>query len=804
MNSSISAAEYVRTLEANENPDFNLLDGFNPNGRPMVANDLVLGTRITEMDSCRDILAFTMKTYDSETNKSATDLYIHSTQSLTTDRMTYHEWGTAISNPVVALDFCGADPQVLYIKSTDSQVWTMPINGGESRKVTDFPLGVESFKIFTGPMFTRYIICVMSVYPDKTPQQTADIDNAPKATSGMVFDNLMCRHWDTWNCYEKRNHLFVCPLTMNPYGLLEGECSSVVDLMYGMSTDCPPKPFGGTEEYSVDTNTFTASFTCRRVDKDGKQPHNMAWSTEVSIHEVAIPRTYAPNTAPSPASLTLVSEESNHGTNTHPIYTDDGKYLMYLQMEREQYESDATQLICYDTANKTTTNVTKHIDLSFGSLYEYKRDKTHVTVNSYAFFATAQYHACNRLFYLIVRIGEDGLPFLESIKVLAGDDCSRSSPLIGNSFNTVTKTVEERVYFVQSSLTTPGEIRCARLTVGDAEKLWLPWTFEAPTPGRWMLENTPIVIDMMEVFKPCPQYDNGDIHLPQVQSFYFSPVNEDGSENTDAAELVHCWYLPPVDLKDAAAEEGAPAGSVPLVVIIHGGPQGCILNAWNTRWNLSYHAARGYGVVAINFHGSTSFGQKYVDSIRNNWGGQPYRDIIRGTDFILGAKPYLNKDKVGALGASYGGYMINWLNGHNEDGKFKVLVNHDGIFGLKNLYYTTEELWFPEYEFGVPPPLRGSIKDGASVTAECTEGQYEKYDPSLFVDKWATPTLVIQGGLDYRVVDVEGIATFTALQRKGVPSRLLFFPDENHWCLKAGNSLKWHATVSEWVDTYLK
>jgi dipeptidyl aminopeptidase/acylaminoacyl peptidase len=195
----------------------------------------------------------------------------------------------------------------------------------------------------------------------------------------------------------------------------------------------------------------------------------------------------------------------------------------------------------------------------------------------------------------------------------------------------------------------------------------------------------------------------------------------------------------------------------------------------------------GYGVCAVNFHGSTSFGQEYCDSIRHDWGGQPYRDCLEAVRSILAHKAYLNPNKVGALGASYGGYMINWINGHTT--QFQCLVNHDGIFDLKSLYYSTEELWFPEFEFGLPwDPQSG----------------YDRANPSHYVDQWKTPTLVIQGGKDHRVVETEGLSTFTALQRQGIPSQLLYFPDENHWCLKPLNSVKWHQTVMAWLDRWLK
>ena len=193
-------------------------------------------------------------------------------------------------------------------------------------------------------------------------------------------------------------------------------------------------------------------------------------------------------------------------------------------------------------------------------------------------------------------------------------------------------------------------------------------------------------------------------------------------------------------------------------------------------------------MIAVNFHGSTGFGQAFTDSITGDWGGKPFEDLMKGLDHALANYPWLDSDRVGALGASYGGWMINWINGHTR--RFKCLVNHDGGFDEFANYFTTEELWFPEWEFKGTPWERPEL--------------YDKFSPSRYVSEWATPTLVIHGANDFRVVDAEGIATFTALQRRGIPSQLLYFPDENHWILKAKNSIVWHNTVLAWLDKWLK
>lgn len=245
-------------------------------------------------------------------------------------------------------------------------------------------------------------------------------------------------------------------------------------------------------------------------------------------------------------------------------------------------------------------------------------------------------------------------------------------------------------------------------------------------------------------------------------------------------EKVQAWLLKPVGFVDGK--------KYPVAFIIHGGPQGAIEDHFHYRWNPQAFAGAGFAVIAINFHGSTGFGQAFTDSISGDWGGKPFEDLMLGLDHALTNYPWLDGERVGALGASYGGWMINWINGHTNC--FKCLVNHDGGFDEFSNYFTTEELWFPEWEFkGVPwekPEL------------------FEKFSPSRYIAQWQTPTLVIHGALDYRLVDVEGIATFTALQRKGIPSQLLYFPDENHWVLKPRNSIVWHETILEWLDRWLK
>jgi dipeptidyl aminopeptidase/acylaminoacyl peptidase len=230
-------------------------------------------------------------------------------------------------------------------------------------------------------------------------------------------------------------------------------------------------------------------------------------------------------------------------------------------------------------------------------------------------------------------------------------------------------------------------------------------------------------------------------------------------------------------------------GRYPVAFIVHGGPQVSFGNQWNWRWNAQAYAARGYGVVFIDFHGSPGYGQAFTDSISQHWGDRPFEDLQKGLAAAVAKYPWLDGSRACSLGASYGGYMQNWIAGNWPDG-FRCIVNHAGIFDTRSMYYTTEELWFTEWENGGPYYQTTEV--------------HERFNPANFVTRWKTPMLVIHGQNDYRVPYAQGIATFTALQRRGIESRFVQFPDENHWILKPANSVYWYDTVLDWLDAHTK
>jgi dipeptidyl aminopeptidase/acylaminoacyl peptidase len=260
--------------------------------------------------------------------------------------------------------------------------------------------------------------------------------------------------------------------------------------------------------------------------------------------------------------------------------------------------------------------------------------------------------------------------------------------------------------------------------------------------------------------------------MGDYEQFTFSGWND---------ETVYCYVVKPADFD--------PNKKYPVAFLIHGGPQGSFGNNFHYRWNPQVYAGQGYAVVMVDFHGSVGYGQAFTDSISGDWGGKPLEDLKKGLAAALERYPWMDGERVGALGASFGGYMINWIAGNWPD-RFRCLVSHDGNLNERMAYFDTEELWFPEWEHGGTPwdnPM-----------------EYEKHNPINYIKNWRTPTLVVHGALDFRVVETQGFSTFTALQRKGIPSKLLYFPDENHWVLKPHNSILWHDTVLGWLDQWMK
>lgn len=318
----------------------------------------------------------------------------------------------------------------------------------------------------------------------------------------------------------------------------------------------------------------------------------------------------------------------------------------------------------------------------------------------------------------------------------------RTAALAAQGSSQMPQVGRDRLYFLHDDLQHPAELHSLRLDDKDARVLT---HFNDERLAR--------------------------VRLGEPVQFHFAGAHGD---------QVYAYLVKPVDFD--------PGKRYPVAVLIHGGPQGSFGNHFHYRWNPQTYAGAGIAALAIDFHGSTGYGQKFTDSIRGDWGGAPYQDVLKGLDAATQQFPFLDGQRACALGASYGGFLVNWIAGQTD--RFRCLVTHDGNLDERFAYFATEELWFPEWEHGGTP-------------WENPAG-YARHNPIDHVAKWKTPMLIVHGGLDYRVVDTEGLAAFNVLQRRGIPSQLLYFPDENHWVLKPHNSILWHDTVLGWLAQWLR
>jgi dipeptidyl aminopeptidase/acylaminoacyl peptidase len=416
------------------------------------------------------------------------------------------------------------------------------------------------------------------------------------------------------------------------------------------------------------------------------------------------------------------------GGDSTPLYSPDGKWLAWRMQKRAGYESDRFRLVVYDRKNGEIKNLTEDFDQWVEAIAWSPDSKT--------------------IYFTSENKGEAPIYRLD---VAAANAPVPAAGIRANAIQEITRGVNDEL-----SVTPDGKMLVfTRLSV------------QSPTEVYKMDLDSKRAEELSHLNDAVL----GHIAMQPLESFWFA-----GAGGTRIQGFL---VKPPRFNKDE---------KYPVKFLIHGGPQGQWGDEWSYRWNAELFAADGYVVIMINPRGSTGYGQAFVDGVNKDWGGKPYIDLMNGLDYAEKTYPFIDKDRECALGASYGGYMINWILGHTN--RFKCLVSHDGMFNTESAYGTTEELWFPEWEFGGTP---WNNREG-----------YRKWSPHLFAAQFKTPTLVVHGQLDYRLDVSEGFQLFTTLQRLQIPSKMLYFPDEGHWVLKPQNSELWYKTVNGWVDSYLK
>ena len=422
----------------------------------------------------------------------------------------------------------------------------------------------------------------------------------------------------------------------------------------------------------------------------------------------------------------------NPGSDASPQYSPNGRYIAYTSQARNGYESDLLRLRVYERETGKTLDLTTGFD-QWVSEFAWAPDSDTI------YFAASD-HARQPVFKTSV-----SAPKVE--KVLDG----MNSDLTVSPDGTW-------LLLTRTSLTQPAAIYRAALPIHTVTK-----------DGQSAEGETKAQLTQLT-------HEN-DALLADLD---MNPAEFVTTHGALGAEIENLMVKPP---------GFDPNKKYPGLLLVHGGPQSAWEDSWSYRWNAEMFAARGYVVLMTNFHGSTGYGQKFVESISGDWGGAPFQDLMFATDF-LEKLDFVDKSRMVAAGASFGGFMINWIAGHTS--RFKALVSHDGDFDNHSMAGETEELWFDEWEFKGLPWERDSL------------ALREKWSPSNFVQNIKTPMLLIEGAKDFRVPEGQAFQLFSALQRRGIQSKLLYFPDEGHWVLKPQNSQLWYKTVLEWLDGHVE
>jgi len=629
-------------------------------------------------------VAFVVTRYSVETNRGNSDIWIAPLFGHEPVRQLTRRPGTD-NQPRFSPD--GKYIAFTSTRSGTSQIWLLPMSGGEARQLTTLSTGASS------PQWSpdsHNVIFESSVYPDCNSDECnrKRMEQEKTGIKGRVFNHLFYVHWDAWRG-KRRSHLFVVPATGGDVRDLTPVAWDVPTIALGSGHDVAISPDGSQVCYTANTDS------------------NLAWSINNDLFVVPLSGGRIERIVGGP-----VNENS-------PVYSPDGKYIAYRTMARPGFESDRYRVMLYDRS----TGKSREAAPALAEKFDRSPSEIVFSPDGRTIYVTCADNGTRSIYAIDVRKSR-----VRQLTQTAYASNLRVSP------------DGKTLVFLHQSATAPTEV------------------FASNRDGRKFRNLSHINVAAL-----------ADVDMNSLESFTYA-----GAGGTN----VHGWLLKPPGFD--------PARKYPFVFLVHGGPQGAWSNVFHWRWNYQMFAAPGYVVAAINPRGSTGYGQKFTDEISKDWGGKAYTDLMNGLDYVLATYPFIDARRMAAAGASYGGYMMNWFEGHTD--RFRCIVNHDGVYNLESMYGATEELWFPEWEFAGPPWKNRTY--------------YEKWSPHRFAAHFHTPMLVVHGGRDYRVPLNQGMEVFTALQRQGIPSRFLYFPDEGHWVLKPRNAQLWWKTVLDWIDRY--
>jgi dipeptidyl aminopeptidase/acylaminoacyl peptidase len=637
------------------------------------------------------------------------------------------------------VQFAPDGKRILFLSSRErgQQVWIAdfdPATGDTSglRMVTAMSTGADNAKWSPD---AKSIVFTSVVYPDcsvLSPNDAGSRCDAHRDSAGI--DSLDKAQIFTQLLYRHWDH-FTGHKRSHLF-LVSVDTDKVRDLNPGDPNDVPPFSLEGSGcgcDFSPDSKEL--AFT------DNIDP---VQAISVSARIFTLDLT---NPAAKPVQVS-----TSAGGNFNPAYSPDGKYLAWRSQARAGYESDKFRLVVYDRAAKTIRDLLPKFDN---------------WVDEFAWFAP------DRIFFSAPSQGEEKVYLTDvprgSLGLAATDGTFSDLHIVTRPARPgAIDLAPDSIIASRMRADQPSEVES--IVLSDSSVL-------CDNCGERPAQS---INGSAYVASPITHLNDAllaQLDLPKMETFWFTAA--------DKTKLEGFLIRPP---------GFDPAKKYPVKFLIHGGPQGAWGDDWSYRWNAELFAANGYVVVMINPRGSTGYGQAIVEAVSGDWGGKPFTDLMTGLDYAEQHYPFIDKDRECALGASYGGYMANWVLGHTN--RFKCIVSHDGMFNAESAFGTTEEDWFNIWEFrGHPWDYYGKPD---------SENPFRKWSPSLYAKNFKTPTLVIHGQLDYRLDVSEGFQLFDTLQLLGVPSKMLYFPDEGHWVLKPQNSQLWYKTVNDWVDQWTK
>jgi dipeptidyl aminopeptidase/acylaminoacyl peptidase len=699
--------------------------------RPMTFEDMMQMKRLgqTAVSADGKWLAYSVTTVNLDQNTKTAELWLQAIAGGEPHRI-------AVAEPNDSGVQFGPDGKRILFLSTrggSQQIWIAdfdPATGATSnaKKLTAISTGADNA---LWSLDGHSVLFTSTVYPDCPAMTAADALTGDKCNAGRdaaAAASKVKAQIFTHLLYRHWDHF--TGLKRSHLFLVSVQSGATRDLTPNDPHDVPPFSLeGGGCGCAFAPGAKELAFT-ENLDEEP------AISTSASIFTLDLT-----NPAARPVKVS-----TSRGGNFNPAYSPDGRFLAWRSQERAGYESDKFRLALYDRKAKTIKDLLPKFD------------------NWVDEFAWAQ----------------------DSQRIYFASDVAGEAPLFVTTLNGIMQTISNNGSFGDlHPLVDKKTIVASRNTVQSPSEV-ISTSEPATSPGQKIAVQIPGMNDVTAV----------------VESETVSTINQVTNLNTalwinlDLPAMESFWFT----AKDGARLQGFlirppgfdPAKKYPIKFLIHGGPQGAWSDDWSYRWNPELFAANGYVVVMVNPRGSTGYGQAIVDGVNGDWGGKPFTDLMEGLDAAERNFPFIDKSRECALGASYGGYMANWVLGHTD--RFRCIVTHDGMFNPESAYGTTDELWFNEWEFkGKPWDYYGQPD---------AENPYRKWSPMLAANNFHTPTLVVHGQRDYRLDASEGFQLFDTLQRLGVPSKMLYFPDEGHWVLKPQNPQLWWKTVNDWVDQW--